>query len=264
MPNVEVEPGVKLFYEINGTGKTILFVHGWTMNHDVWEYQVSELSKKYRTVVLDLRGHGASDKPGGKYTYDVYARDLENFIAQVGLEDFTFVGWSMGAAIGLHYITRFASRASKFVSVDGVIPYFVTTERLPFGPSRQEVNSWIRRERTDRPEFTKGFVDTMFCQPNLKYTKLWIWNICMQATWHSAIESLKLLRDTNLSNSLEKVQIPTAIFHGVHDEVVPIQFAQYTQQRIPGSIITAFNYSGHAPFIEENQAFNQALVNFVR
>ena len=208
MPYVEVEPGVKLFYEINGTGKTILFVHGWTMSHDVWEYQVSSLAERYRTVVLDLRGHGDSDKPWSGYTYDVYARDIENFTAQMGLEDFTYVGWSMGAAIGLHYITRLASRASKFVSVDGVIPYFIAQEKLPFGPSKREVNSWIKQEKVIRPEFTKRFVDNMFYQPNLRYTKLWIFNICMKATWHAAIESLKLLRDTNLSDLMDKIKIP--------------------------------------------------------
>ena len=68
MPNIEFEPGVNLSYQDRGSGKPIIFVHGWVGSGDVWDYQVHDLAPTYRCIAVDLRGHGASDKPWGTTT----------------------------------------------------------------------------------------------------------------------------------------------------------------------------------------------------
>lgn len=263
MPYVEVEPGVRLFYEIRGEGPPILFVHGWTMSHDVWEYQIPYLAKHFQTIVLDLRGNGDSDKPWGEYSYDVYARDIAVIIDKLNIREATLVGWSMGAAIGAYYITRYGTGIKKFVSVSGALPVFTKTPLLPFGPTRQQVDDWIEAEKRKRPDFTKQFVDSLFASSVEEYTKLWIWSISMQTSWHVAISNLKTLRDMDAVSLLPQIRIPSAVFHGRLDSVVPIQLGQFTAHTIPNCQYVEFPRSGHVPFVEESVRFTKELVRFV-
>jgi len=101
MPYIEVEPGVRMAYEDRGTGSPIVFVHGWGGSGEAWDYQVLDLAPSYRCITVDLRGHGASDKPWGTYDYDLFVRDLDALLVGLDLTDVTLVGWSMGGHIGL-------------------------------------------------------------------------------------------------------------------------------------------------------------------
>lgn len=263
MPYIQVEPGVRLFYEIRGDGPPILFIHGWTMSHDVWEYLIPPLGKHFQTIVLDLRGNGDSDKPWGDYTYDVYARDIAAVVDTLHLRQATLVGWSLGAAIGAKYITHYGGGVEKFVSVAGAIPYFTSRPLIPFGPTRQDVHGWIEQEKRRRPEFTKKFVDSMFASSTQNYTKLWIWSLCMKTSWHVAVRSLKTLRDTDMLSVLPQITIPSAVFHGRFDSVVPIEFGQYTASSLANCKLVEFNHSGHVPFIEESDRFTKELTRFI-
>ncbi len=92
-------------------------------------------------------GHGQSDKPGGQYSYEIHIQDLNALIDKLGIENCTLIGWSMGTAIGLGYITQFDKGVTKFVSVGGAIPQGVSTDNIPCGLSRQTIQSWIHEEK---------------------------------------------------------------------------------------------------------------------
>lgn len=263
MPYLQVDSGVNLFYEVRGQGKPILFVHGWTMSHDVWEYQVSELANRYQTIVIDLRGNGDSDKPWGDYSYSTYVSDLHAVIEHLKLRDLTLVGWSLGGAIGIEYLSKHQGTVSRFVSVDGVVPVFSQSQTIPYGQPQSKVDDWLAQEQSRRPDFTKEFVDSMFYAKIGDYTKLWIWDITMKTSWHVAIQSLITLRDTNLTKVLPAIRTPVAVFHGVHDEVVPYQLGKLTAGKLLNGTLTSFHSSGHTPFIEEKDKFNQELVRFM-
>lgn len=144
-----METGVRLrlFFEVKGRGKPVLFVYGFPASHEVWDSQVTALAKRYTTVVYDRRGHGQSDKPGGQYSYEIHIQDLNALIDKLGIENCTLIGWSMGTAIGLGYITQFDKGVTKFVSVGGAIPQGVSTDNIPCGLSRQTIQSWIHEEK---------------------------------------------------------------------------------------------------------------------
>lgn len=96
--------GVNISVEDIGTGKPIVFIHGWPVNHKMFEYQFTELPKHgYRCVGIDLRGFGDSDKPWDGYQYDTMADDVKAVLDTLNLQNVTLVGFSMGGAISSIY-----------------------------------------------------------------------------------------------------------------------------------------------------------------
>ena len=115
MPYIEVSPGVNVYVEDWGSGKTIFFIHGWPVSHKMFEYQFTQLPKHgYRCVGIDLRGFGKSDKPWGDYNYNVFADDVKRVLEVMDLRDVTMAGFSMGGAIAMRYMARHSGeRVSK-------------------------------------------------------------------------------------------------------------------------------------------------------
>jgi non-heme chloroperoxidase len=100
---VEVEKNVKLHVTDLGEGTTVVLIHGWPLSDAMYEYQYQYLVQKgYRVVGISLRGFGKSDKPYGKYDYDVYADDIKVVLDKLNIKDATLGGFSMGGAIAIH------------------------------------------------------------------------------------------------------------------------------------------------------------------
>jgi non-heme chloroperoxidase len=99
--------GVSINIEDVGTGRPIVFIHGWPVNHEMFEYQFTELPKHgYRCIGIDLRGFGDSDKPWNGYSYDTMADDLRAVLDNLNLQNVVLVGFSMRGAIAIHYMAR--------------------------------------------------------------------------------------------------------------------------------------------------------------
>lgn len=265
MPYIEVAKEVRLYYEDWGAGPVVLFIHGWTMSHKVWSYQTLELSRRFRTIALDLRGHGSSDKPLSTYAFPEYAYDLRNFITALNLWNITLVGWSMGAAICTEYLKLFGpDRITGFVSVDGAIPKFVTSPDWPFGLSPKTIQSWFEALHSQRPEFSLKLSQDIFKNPGVgSATKYWIWTIFMQASFPAAVRSLISLRDSDFRAFIPYINIPFAIFQGAKDNIIFPKAAQWIVSHNPRARLTIFEESGHTPFIEEIDKFNVGLAKFI-
>lgn len=264
MPYIEVARGVRLFYEDWGLGPVILFVHGWTMSHKVWSYQTLELSRRFRTIALDLRGHGSSDKPFSTYSYQEYAYDLRNFMTALNLWNVTLVGWSMGAAVCLEYLKLFGERVIGIVSVDGAIPKYVASRDWPYGLPLDTIQGWFEAIRHRRPELTQEFSLAMFKSNSVgSATKHWIWTIIMEASFPAAIRSLISLRDADYRGLIPCIRLPFAIFHGAKDDITFPEAAAWMAAHNPRASLTIFEESGHTPFVEEIDNFNRELERFV-
>ena len=129
---VTVEPGVNIYVEdVNPEGnKTILFIHGWPLNHKQFEYQFDVLpAMGYRCIGIDWRGYGNSDKPFDGYNFDRLADDIRVVIGALQLKDFTLAGHSTGGAISIRYMARYQGYGvSKLVLIDAASPTSVPTE----------------------------------------------------------------------------------------------------------------------------------------
>src|SRR5215467_12547655 len=104
MTAVETRDGVRLFYRCWGAGRPVVFVHGWAVNCDLWQYQMAPLAAHARCIAYDKRGHGRSDDPGHGYDYDGFADDLAAVLEQLDLRNVVLVGHSMGPGEIVRYL----------------------------------------------------------------------------------------------------------------------------------------------------------------
>ena len=109
----------KIYYEVKGEGKPIVFIHGFTEDHNSFRIQQRVLSKKYKIITYDLRGHGISDKVNYGLNLERFTLDLRELIDYLELEDVVLVGWSMGVSIIFEYINIFGlEKISKICIID--------------------------------------------------------------------------------------------------------------------------------------------------
>lgn len=256
---VTVDSGVNLYVEdINpGGNKTIVFLHGWPLNHNQFEYQFNVLpALGYRCIGIDWRGFGKSDKPMSGYNYDRLADDIRVIVDTLQLNNFTLLGHSTGGSIAIRYMSRHNNLGvSKLVLVDAAAPIGFTTETA---------NNFLKEALNDRPKMMQDVTDGFFFQYITKPFSDWFMQMGFQAASWSTAAIIKTLRDEKLYLDLPKINVPTLIIHGTHDKVIPFEQAYVLNKNIRNSQIVPFKYSGHGPFWEERDKFNQLLAEYTK
>ena len=267
MNYVYVEDKVKLaVQEYNPRGGTpVVLVHGWPVNHKMYEYQLDMLANLgVRVIALDLRGFGASDCPTHGYDYERLAKDLYIVVNQYNLRSFALVGFSMGGAIAIKYMSLFKNpRVIKLGLLSAAAPKFTQTEGYPYGMTVQEVDRLIASIRQDRPLAVDNFGEMFFCSGVSPSFRSWFnglgWDACPIATINTAIT----LRDADLRGELKNIKVPTTIIHGKLDRLCPYEFAEILHKNIRNSVLVPFENSGHAIFYDELDKFNKVFAKFV-
>lgn len=262
---VEVEPGVKLHLRDWGTGKTIVFIHGWPFSSDQFEYQFTELPLHgYRCIGIDMRGSGKSSQPWNDCTYDTFADDIKKVIDALGLNDVTLLGFSIGGAIVTHYVARHnAYKVSRLALLAAAAPSWVKRPDFPYGLDKSFVDDLIKESYSNRPKLISDFGNILFHQYVEPGISKWIHNMAMEASPQTTVQSLVTLRDADLRADLPKIKIPTGIFHGKQDKICPFALGEYMHKNIPGSQLIPFEHSGHGLWYDEYEKLNQQLMKFV-
>ncbi|SFI83621.1 alpha/beta fold hydrolase [Thermoflavimicrobium dichotomicum] len=269
---ITVERNVKIFVEDTdpGHGKPILFIHGWPLNHKMFEYQFDQLPKMgYRCIGVDLRGFGKSDRPWKGYSYNRLADDIRIVIDTLRLEDITLAGHSMGGAIAIRYLARHAGHKVSKLALIGAAG-FTRYPEYSYGLAKEEVKRWerswnklIEATYTDRPKMLDGVGDIFFARYVTGSFKEWFHGLGIEASGHATAKCAVSLRDEDLGSDMSKIHVPTGIFHGKQDRVCPFVFAELMHARIRGSKLIPFKYSGHGLFYEELEKFSRELVRFI-
>jgi len=261
---IEVEPGVHLFVEDWGEGRPILFVHGWPLSSRMFDFQAMELPKRgIRVIAFDLRGFGRSSKTW-ELNYDIWARDIGRIISELGLRNVTLAGFSMGGAIAAHYAAMSGDRrVTKLALMAAAAPRLVAGPDFPEGLPLEAVQSIIDGERMDPAKGKSNFGSMFFSTDASPELRRWYDNIGMVAPPHSTIRGFEEIRDRDLRREVGAIQIPTRIFHGVHDKVVPFALGQLLNRMIDGSSLVQFDIGGHAFCYEEQDRVNDELERFV-
>jgi non-heme chloroperoxidase len=265
---INVESDVKLYVEdVNPEGdKTILWIHGWPANHKMFEYQFNQLPKLgYRCIGLDSRGFGLSDKPWRGYDYDRSADDIRCVVEALNLKGFTLGGHSTGGAVAIRYMARHNGwRVSKLALFAAAAPSLIQRPYFPYGLSRAAVNKIIRDTYEDRPKMLRGFGEMFFFRHVTGPFADWFFQLGLQAAgWSTAAVATAWLNE-ELFSDLGKINVPTLILHGIHDQVCRYPLAVAQNQGIKNSRLVPFQYSGHGLFYDQRDDFNRELVLFTR
>lgn len=278
-----------------GQGKPIVFIPGWPLGFEMFEYQFTQLPQLgYRCIGISMRGFGKSSQPWGEYSYDVFADDLHVVLDSLNLNNVTLVGFSMGGATALRYMARHkGDRIANLVLCGAAAPCFTKRDGFPFGLEPGVVDGLIELCHADRAKLNAHF-GTIFFKDHTTISPhllAWFQALGMEASAHATASCLVTLRDSDLRADLPFVQVPTRIFHGVHDQICPIDLAETLTapaeamptggeaMALGGEAVSAgeeptaggirdaklirFANSGHALFYEERIKFNEELIRFI-
>lgn len=263
---IEVEPNVRLHVTDAGEGRPVVLIPGWPLSDEMYEYQYNDLiNNNFRVIGITLRGFGKSDKPYGRYDYDVHALDINKVMTDLKLEDAVLGGFSMGGAIAIRVAsTDKESRISKLALFGAAAPIWTKRDDFPYNLPTSAVDELIELNHTDRPKLLANF-GKIFSATETSLNEgiaSWLNGINISASSYATAQCLVALRDTDLRKDLAKIKIPTLILHGKKDKICSFDLAEQMKAAIAGSQMIAFENSGHSLFLEETKKFNSELIRF--
>lgn len=264
---ITVNNGVKIaVYDLNSSCENIVFmVHGWPLSEKIFEYQKNLLvDKGYRVITIDLRGFGNSDVTTSGYCYDQFASDIYTIVRKLNLYSFTLVGFSMGGAIVSRYMGLFKGYGvKKLCLLAAAIPRYTQCKDFPYGVTKDSVNKLIKEASLDRAKLSEDFSNMLLYSPHSNAIKKWFRDISLSASSIGTIKSAYALRDEDCRKDLGAIDVPTGIFHGKKDLIVPYELSILQKEYIKNSNLFTFEYSGHGIFYDELERFNQCFLEFI-
>ena len=257
--------GGSFYYQEAGTGVPLIFIHGVTMGSRFFERQLKTLSKSYRVITIDLRGHGRSVKSLDGHTVENYARDIHQFMAAKDLTDVVLFGWSMGAFVLWEYVRQFGTdNLIGTVVIDQTASDFKWDD-YPLGLADTSfVAEMVRLIQEDYDKYIADFLPILFKEMPSPEDQRWMYDEISRVppVIASTIWVSDLIRDSR--DILGKIDIPTLVCIGRHDEVCVPEAVEDVADRIAGSKKVYFENSGHCPFLEETEVFNREIDVFLK
>ncbi len=239
MGTIETKDGTQIHYQDWGKGQPIVFSHGWPLSADAFEDQMWFLANQgYRCIAHDRRGHGRSSQPRDGNNMDQYADDLAELVKKLDLKRAIHVGHSTGGGEVTRYIGRHGNeRVAKAVLIGAVTPLMLKTAANPNGTPMEAFDAIRAGVTADRSQF---FYDlTMpfygYNRPGAKVSegvRRSFWMQGMMAGFPAAYDCIKAVSETDLTEDLKKISVPTLILHGDDDQIVPIAASAHPAARL--------------------------------
>lgn len=263
MPSVTVN-GAELHYEEVGEGQPIVFLHGVWMSGRFFDRQLSYFGERYRAVALDFRGHGRSEHVHEGHTVAQYARDFRAVLEILGLGGAVVVGWSMGAFVIWDYVRQLGTEGLR-----GVVVVDQTTSDFkwpdwPYGfLDFEALRHVMAATQTDRQSLLADFIPLMFKDPPSEAHSALVLGetLRLPASIASAIIFDQTVQDYR--PVLADVDVPVLVCTGADEKLVPVAAEQYIVDQSPNARLVVFEQSGHCPFLEEPDRFNEEVDAFV-
>jgi non-heme chloroperoxidase len=272
MPYMTTKDGTQIFYNDWGQGQPIVFSHGWPLSADAFEDQMFFLaSRGYRTVAHDRRGHGRSSQPWHGNDMDTYADDLAELVAKLDLKDVVHVGHSTGGGEVARYIGRHGTkRVAKAVLIGAVPPVMVKSLSNAGGTPLEAFNEIRANVLADRSQFFKDL--TMpFYGYNRSGAKISggvrnsFWLQGMMAGLPACYFCIKAFSETDMTEDLKKIDVPTLILHGDDDQIVPIaDSAVLSAKLVKYAKLTIYKGAPHGMCTTHKDKVNEDLLAFIR
>jgi non-heme chloroperoxidase len=272
MPTITTSDGTQIYYKDWGTGPVVTFSHGWPLSSDAWDGQMLFLAQHgFRVVAHDRRGHGRSSQASSGNDMDGYADDLAAVIEALDLKEATLVGHSTGGGEVVRYIGRHGTtRVAKAVLVAAVPPIMLKSAANPEGLPMEVFDNLRSGITQDRSQFYKDLATPFYGanRPGAKVSQgtldqFWLWS--MQAGLKNAYESIKAFSETDFTEDLKKIDVPTLVMHGEDDQIVPVKDSAVKSARlIKGAKEIYYPGAPHGLTATHQDQVNADLLAFLR
>ena len=229
MSTITTDDGTEIFYKDWGQGQPIVFSHGWPLSSDDWDTQMLFfLSKGYRVVAHDRRGHGRSSQTSEGHDMDHYAADLAAVTSHLGLHDAIHIGHSTGGGEVAHYIAQYGEeRVARAILISAVPPIMVQTENNPGGLPKSVFDDLQAQLAANRSNFYRALASGPFYgfnRPGVEASEAIIenwWRQGMMGGAKAHYDGIVAFSQTDFTEDLKKISVPTLVMHGEDDQIVP-------------------------------------------
>ena len=269
---ITVRDGTRIWYKDWGTGRPIVFSHGWPLNSDSWEAQMLFLaSNGYRCIAHDRRGHGRSSQPWNGNEMDTYADDLAELIESLDLTGVVLVGFSTGGGEVTRYVGRHGTgRIAGVALISAVPPLMLKTEANPGGLPIEVFDGIRAASLADRSQLYRDLASGPFFGANRPGATVsqgtidWFWMQGMMAGHRNAYECIGAFSATDFTEDLERFDVPTLVLHGSDDQIVPIGASAHASSKlVPGATLKVYPGAPHGITDTHKEQLNADLLEFV-
>ena len=272
MSTIRTKDGTELYYKDWGIGRAIVFSHGWPLSADAWDAQMLFLAQKgYRVIAHDRRGHGQSSQPWSGNEMNTYADDLAALIETLNLSDATLIGHSTGGGEVARYLGRHGSkRVAQAVLIGAVPPIMLKTADNPDGLPIEAFDAIRAGVLADRSQYFKDLSIPFygFNRADAKVSQgvrdsFWLQG--MQCSIKGAYDCIKEFSETDFTEDLRRIDLPTLILHGDDDQIVPINSsALRTAELIRNSTLKVYPGFSHGMCTVNADQINADLLAFIQ
>ncbi|UVD59020.1 alpha/beta hydrolase [Rhizobium sp. Pop5] len=277
MSTVTTKDGVEIFYKDWGSksAQPIMFHHGWPLSSDDWDAQMLFfLEKGYRVVAHDRRGHGRSTQVGDGHDMDHYAADAATVVEHLDLRNAVHVGHSTGGGEATHYVARHGQpqgRVAKLVIIGAVPPIMVKTESNPGGLPIEVFDGLRSQLAADRAQFYRDLPAGPFYgfnRPGAKVSEPVInnwWRQGMMGGAKAHYDGIKAFSETDFTEDLKIITVPTFVMHGDDDQIVPIaDSALLSSKLLQNATLKVYEKFSHGMCTVNADIINADLLAFIK
>ncbi|MET3555882.1 alpha/beta hydrolase [Burkholderia sp. 567] len=277
MSFVTTQDGVQIFYKDWGPkdAQPIVFHHGWPLSSDDWDAQMLFfLSNGYRVIAHDRRGHGRSAQVAEGHDMDHYAADAFAVVEALDLRHAVHIGHSTGGGEVARYVAKHgepAGRVAKVILVSAVTPLMLKTEANPDGVPIEVFDGLRAGTAANRAQFFLDVPTGPFYGFNRAGAKIdqgvirnW-WRQAMMGSANAHYEGIKAFSETDQTDDLKAISVPTLVLHGEDDQIVPYENAALKAIKLleNGTLKTYPGY-GHGMLTVNADVLNADLLTFVK
>ena len=272
MPYVTTTDQTRIYYKDWGSGQPVVFSHGWPLTADVWDNQLKLVADAgFRGIAHDRRGGGRSSQPWNGNDLDHYADDLAALIEALDLHDVILVGHSTGGGEVTRYMGRHGtSRVSKAVLLSAIPPLMLKTDANPEGLPIAVFDQLRAGLASDRSQFYRDLAEPFYGANRdgshvTQGVKDAFWLMSMTVGVKGAHDCIKAFSETDTTEDLEKIDVPTLVLHGDDDQIVPIQAAALKSvKHLRDGILKIYPGAPHGLSGAHELEFNDDLLSFIK
>jgi non-heme chloroperoxidase len=239
MSTITTKDGTQIYYKDWGSGQPVVFSHGWPLSADAWEDAMFFFaSRGYRCIAADRRGHGRSSQPWSGNDMDTYSDDLAMLVDTLDVRDAVFIGHSTGGGEVVRYLGRHGTkRAAGAILVSDISPVMLKSPTNPLGTPLEVFDGIRAGVAADRPQYFKDLSGPFYGanRPGANVSeglRDFFVTQGMMAGFPAAYFCVKVFSETDLTEDLKRIDVPTLIVHGSDDQIVPIQASALLSSKI--------------------------------